>query len=40
MLLPASVYDFDSNNFRIGFARKNMPEALNKMDEYLLEIFG
>ncbi len=29
MLLPASVYDYQGNNFRIGFARKNMPEALH-----------
>ncbi len=35
MLLPASVYDFESNFFRIGFARKNMPEALGKLNEYL-----
>jgi len=35
MLLPASVYDYQSKNFRIGFARKNMPEALNVFEEYL-----
>lgn len=37
MLLPSKVYDFKSNNFRIGFARKNMPEALSKLEEYLKE---
>jgi len=37
MLLPASVYDFDGNFFRIGFARKNMPDALDKLKEYLEE---
>ncbi|MFO7827476.1 MAG: aminotransferase class I/II-fold pyridoxal phosphate-dependent enzyme [Bacteroidales bacterium] len=35
MLLPSSVYDYHGNNFRIGFARKNMAEALNKFEEYL-----
>ena len=35
MLLPAEVYDFPGNHFRIGFARKNLPEALNKFREYL-----
>jgi aspartate/methionine/tyrosine aminotransferase len=37
MLLPASTYDYDGNNFRIGFGRKNMPEALEKLEEYLEE---
>ncbi len=35
MLLPASVYDFDGNFFRIGFARKNMPEALSHLNSFL-----
>ncbi len=37
MLLPSKVYDFKGNYFRIGFARKNMPEALEKLEEYLKE---
>lgn len=40
MLLPSKVYDFESNNFRIGFARKNMPEALMKLEEYLKENYS
>jgi aspartate/methionine/tyrosine aminotransferase len=40
MLLPSKVYDFESNNFRIGFARKNMPEALGKLEEYLQENYS
>lgn len=40
MLLPASVYDYEGNNFRIGFGRKNMPEALTKLEEYLKENYG
>ena len=40
MLLPSKLYDYDSNNFRIGFARKNMPEALAKFKEYLKEHYS
>jgi hypothetical protein len=35
MLLPSSVYGFEGNYFRIGFARKNMPEALEKLEDFL-----
>jgi len=35
LLLPASIYDLTSNHFRIGFGRKNMPEALLKFKEFL-----
>jgi aspartate/methionine/tyrosine aminotransferase len=35
LLLPASVYDHSSNHFRIGFGRKNMPEALDKLRDFL-----
>ncbi|HDR04295.1 MAG TPA: aminotransferase class I/II-fold pyridoxal phosphate-dependent enzyme [Candidatus Marinimicrobia bacterium] len=35
MLLPSKVYDFKANYFRIGFARKNMPEALDQLEQYL-----
>lgn len=37
MLLPSSVYDFESNSFRIGFGRRSMPEALKRLKEYLNE---
>ncbi len=37
MLLPADQFDYDRNNFRLGFARKNMPEALSKLKEYIVE---
>ena len=36
MLLPSAVYEYESNNFRIGFARKNMNEALEKLKECIL----
>lgn len=38
MLLPASVLGFPSNHFRIGFGRKDMPEVLEKLAEFLLEM--
>jgi len=37
LLLPSSLYDYDNKHFRIGFGRKNMPEALNKLEEYIKE---
>jgi aspartate/methionine/tyrosine aminotransferase len=37
MLLPSSVYNYDRNCVRFGFGRKNMPEALAKLDEFLAE---
>ena len=41
MLLPGSVYNWDdskgSSNFRLGFGRKNLPEVINKFEEYLIE---
>lgn len=36
LLMPASIYDYNGNHFRIGFGRKNMPEALNKLREFLV----
>jgi aspartate/methionine/tyrosine aminotransferase len=35
LLLPASVYDTETNHFRIGFGRANMPEALDHLKTYL-----
>ena len=39
LLLPSTMYDFDDKHFRIGFGRKNMPEALKKLEEYIKENF-
>ena len=39
MLLPSKVYEFPGNYFRIGFARKNLPEALKKLEEFMQENF-
>jgi aspartate/methionine/tyrosine aminotransferase len=35
LLLPGTLYGNGLNAFRIGFGRKNMPEALQKLEEYL-----
>jgi len=35
LLMPASIYDYKSNHFRIGFGRKNMPQALDRLKEFL-----
>jgi len=35
LLLPGSMYDHPGNHFRVGFARKNMPEALRRLDKFL-----
>lgn len=38
LLLPASCFGFGSRNFRIGFGRQNMPEALEQLQNYLQTI--
>lgn len=35
LLLPSTVYDYDHQHFRLGFGRENMPQALEKLGEYL-----
>ncbi|MBP7635638.1 aminotransferase class I/II-fold pyridoxal phosphate-dependent enzyme [Candidatus Ozemobacteraceae bacterium] len=35
LLLPGSLYGPAYNSFRIGFGRKNLPEALDRLREYL-----
>jgi aspartate/methionine/tyrosine aminotransferase len=35
MLLPGEVFGAYSAHFRIGFGRKNMPEALEQLDSFL-----
>ncbi len=39
LLLPSTSYDFDDKHFRIGFGRKNLPEVLEKFEEYIRENF-
>jgi aspartate/methionine/tyrosine aminotransferase len=35
LLLPGTVYDDHENHFRIGFGRKNLPEAVARFEEFL-----
>jgi aspartate/methionine/tyrosine aminotransferase len=35
LLMPASIYDYASNHWRIGFGRKNMPQCLDQLKEFL-----
>ncbi|MBY9020226.1 MAG: aminotransferase class I/II-fold pyridoxal phosphate-dependent enzyme [Candidatus Lokiarchaeota archaeon] len=37
LLMPSTNYDYGDRHFRIGFGRKNMPEALHKLEEYIKE---
>lgn len=39
LLLPGSVYDWPGSYFRIGFGRKNMPEALKRLERFLAQSF-
>jgi aspartate/methionine/tyrosine aminotransferase len=35
LLLPGSVYEDPGNHFRVGLGRKNLPEAVEKLEEFL-----
>jgi aspartate/methionine/tyrosine aminotransferase len=35
LLLPGTIFDDQENHFRIGFGRKNLPDALTRLDEFL-----
>jgi aspartate/methionine/tyrosine aminotransferase len=35
LLLPASVYDYPGNHFRIGFGRRNLAPGLQRFEEFL-----
>ena len=37
LLLPGTLYGDESNHFRIGFGRKNMPEAVRELEQFLTE---
>ncbi|MDD2621322.1 MAG: aminotransferase class I/II-fold pyridoxal phosphate-dependent enzyme [Syntrophomonadaceae bacterium] len=40
LLLPASCYGFGDQNFRIGFGRQSLPQALERLDNYLQDTGG
>jgi aspartate/methionine/tyrosine aminotransferase len=35
MIVPGSLFDFPGNHFRVGLGRKNLPEGLEQLGEYL-----
>ncbi|MBA7693089.1 Capreomycidine synthase [subsurface metagenome] len=35
LLLPGTVFDDTRNHFRIGFGRKNLPEAVSRLKEFM-----
>jgi aspartate/methionine/tyrosine aminotransferase len=35
LLLPGSVYDDARNHFRLGLGRRNLPEAVEKLEEFI-----
>jgi aspartate/methionine/tyrosine aminotransferase len=35
LLLPGSVYDDSENHFRLGLGRKNLPQAVEKLEQFL-----
>jgi aspartate/methionine/tyrosine aminotransferase len=37
LLLPGSMYDDSQNHFRLGLGRKNLPEAVEKLEGYLIK---
>ena len=36
LLLPGSVYDDSQNHFRLGLGRKNLPQAVERLEEFLV----
>lgn len=38
LIMPGDAFDFPGNFFRIGFGRKNMPEILERFEQFLEEI--
>ena len=37
LLLPASIYDYKGQFFRMGYGRKSFVESLNRFEQYLIE---
>jgi aspartate/methionine/tyrosine aminotransferase len=35
MIVPASIFDFPGNHFRLGLGRRNLAEALQRVSDYL-----
>ena len=35
LLLPGTMYDESNNHFRLGLGRKNLPQAIERLEKYL-----
>ena len=35
LLLPGTMYDESNNHFRLGLGRKNLPQAVERLEEFL-----
>jgi aspartate/methionine/tyrosine aminotransferase len=40
LFLPGTMYDDSRNHFRIGLGRKNLPQAVERLEEYLSSLSG
>jgi hypothetical protein len=38
LLLPGTLYDDNGNHFRIGFGRRNLPEAIGRLKQFLQQL--
>ena len=37
LLLPGTMYEESNNHFRLGLGRKNLPQAVERLEEYLIK---
>jgi aspartate/methionine/tyrosine aminotransferase len=37
MVVPSTIFDFGDRHLRIGFGRENLPEVVERFEEYLVE---
>ena len=37
LLLPGSIYDDSRNHFRLGLGRKNLPQAVERLEQFLIK---
>ena len=37
LLMPSSNYDYGDHHFRIGFGRKDMPQGLVKLEDFIID---
>jgi aspartate/methionine/tyrosine aminotransferase len=35
LLLPSTMYDYSNSHFRLGLGRKNLPQAVERLEEFL-----